>query len=309
MKLKLSVLFLNLKKKFFVTSHVTENLLVDINAAGNVANHVKRNAWLRLIKSGLACGHELKRPCYQILNREEYPCEKKCEKLLKCRHLCSRKCWEECNDKVLISKEYPCGHVMRVPCSSMSEEVQCHYKCEFMLACGHSCGGKCYNCTLRRIHEPCSFKHSLNRFCGHSMTVSCAGLTDVHPAKKNISIACSHKNTDSMCSNDPIHICEEFCDWKCAHFSCSKKCSEICDRPQCNQRCEKRLKCGHTCYGLCGEPCLSLCPECQCSKFNKKLKNANPFNKEVLYYQLTCDHIFTVEYLDKYIHDHDINWM
>lgn len=35
----------------------------------------------------------------------------------------------------------------------------------------------------------------------------------------------------------------------------------------CNERCTKKLeRCGHQCFGLCGEPCPPLCPECYSGK-------------------------------------------
>ena len=58
------------------------------------------------------------------------------------------------------------------------------------------------------------------------------------------------------------------------------------------------MDCGHQCFGACGEPCLTICPLCQRKKFNKKLKLATFSDKEI-YIQLPCDHILTVECLDK----------
>ena len=58
------------------------------------------------------------------------------------------------------------------------------------------------------------------------------------------------------------------------------------------------LTCGHQCFGVCGEPCLNICPLCQRKKFNKKLQLAT-FSDNKLYIQLPCDHIFTLEVLDK----------
>lgn len=102
------------------------------------------------------CGHKLKRPCYQTLNPEEYPCNAKCDKKLNCGHSCSKTCKEPCDEKCLIkvNKQYPCGHVNDVSCSSNPSEVPCKFLCAHILACGHKCAGKCAQCTARHIHEP-----------------------------------------------------------------------------------------------------------------------------------------------------------
>lgn len=41
-----------------------------------------------------------------------------------------------------------------------------------------------------------------------------------------------------------------------------KLCYEVCDKTECNERCEKKLVCGHRCIGLCGEHCPPLCATC-----------------------------------------------
>ena len=258
----------------------------------------------RLVNKAWPCGHKLKRPCYQIESPEDYPCKKDCEKFLKCDHLCPNKCGQPCDAKckVKICKPYPCGHMVNAYCSSTLSEFPCKLSCSHILACGHKCDGKCSTCTTRHMHEPCRFKIGVKRFCGHSFQTSCSGISDTHPGKKDISIVCSHKEIERNCSEELRYSCGESCEWKCIHFICSKPCSEKCDRPSCGQRCSLKLKCDHQCYGLCGEPCLSVCPECRLRSFRTQLKSADHFSKDGLYYELTCKHIFPVQYLDEYVH-------
>ena len=251
------------------------------------------------------CGHELKRACYQTITPEEHPCRKKCERLLKCGHACPNKCGEPCIEKcmVTITRVYPCGHSMEVPCNSDPSEFPCKSNCKHLLACGHKCSGTCSKCSSLHIHKPCPHGIQVDRFCGHQIPIPCVGLTDTHVrSKTKLIIRCSHAAIQQECPMKEYHTCDKPCDWNCPHFACSKSCSEICDRPQCNSRCDQKLKCGHRCYGVCGEPCLSSCPDCRLKHFNKRLKFAEAFKKdsEVLYYQLPCEHIFTVEYLDRY---------
>ena len=249
------------------------------------------------------CGHKLKRPCYQVSTPEEFPCNKNCEKELECGHTCPDICGKPCVKKctVNVNKKYPCGHLMVVPCHSNPSEHPCTYKCAHILACGHRCSGKCSQCSSKHIHKLCPFEISIDRFCGHQITLPCIGLSDTHPGRKTFLIRCSHLTIQKECPIEDYHTCDKPCDWICPHFACSRTCSEMCDRPRCDVRCDQKLKCGHRCYGVCSEPCLSSCPICKLKNFNKKLKFVDSFSQEMLYYQLPCEHIFTVEFLDKYV--------
>ena len=221
------------------------------------------------------CGHTLERPCYQTLVPEDYPCREKCKKKLECGHSCSNVCSEPCDE---ICKLY-CSHI---------------------LACGHKCDGKCSQCSARLMHKPCGFKVEMKRFCSHTIQVPCNGLEDSHDPRA-IHLICSHSISKITCMQDMRYTCDKPCEWNCAHYKCNKTCSEVCTRPRCNKRCKQRLKCGHQCYGLCGEPCLSICPKCEQERFTKKLRSAGPFKEDDLYYQLMCKDIFTVKYLDQYV--------
>ena len=133
------------------------------------------------------CGHKLKRPCYQILTPGAYPCEKDCEKTLKCGHTCSKKCGEPCDNKckLEITKLYPCGHNVKAFCSSTPSESPCRSICTYILACGHMCSSKtCSDCTARHFHSPCHVDITIKRYCGHSIKVPCGSLNDSHSGKK-----------------------------------------------------------------------------------------------------------------------------
>ena len=245
------------------------------------------------------CGHKLKRPCYQLLQPSDYPCNEKCRSILLCGHPCPNKCGmpcvESCNVK--ISKECPCGHVNMIACSIKPVDVKCSQHCKEILSCGHRCDGKCSQCFLIRIHEPCKYEVEGIRFCGHHILVPCQDVSDRHPGRKVCTSSCAHRKCGHDCSVNCLP-CDRPCAWSCPHFKCTKLCYEICDRPVCNVRCEKILACGHQCFGACGELCLSVCPLCQRKKFNKKLKYTT-FSEEKLYIQLPCEHILTVDFLDR----------
>ena len=249
------------------------------------------------------CGHKKKRPCYQTSDPDKYPCDSNCNKQLRCGHPCTKKCSQPCDEECMqkIRKMYPCGHENETSCSSSPSDTPCKSLCTYILACGHKCSGKCSECYGRHMHKPCVFKINVRRFCGHSLQLPCIGLTDSHPGKKTLSLTCPHTTVDKTCPEDISHTCDKPCEWNCIHYECELTCSEMCTRPICNERCQLKLKCGHQCFGLCGEPCLRLCPDCQRKKFKQKLKFQGEFTKDNQYYQLVCGHIFSIKYLDEYV--------
>ena len=248
------------------------------------------------------CGHKLKRKCYQAQNPEVYPCQKACERKLQCGHPCTNKCGQTCIEKcvVPVERKYPCGHTNKVSCSSTPRDRPCGSSCSTKLSCGHECEGKCSNCYKLRIHSLCKYGLKLRHFCGHTFPVDCLKLEDTHPGKMPCTASCTHNRCSHNCSTD-CPPCIEPCQWVCPHYQCSKLCHEMCDRPPCNERCINRLTCGHQCVGICGEPCPTICPECKSQDFSKMLRHAKKFQKDQFYVQLSCGHIFTVEFMDTFI--------
>ena len=222
------------------------------------------------------CGHTFRRPCYQTAAPEDYPCKVSVTKELACGHPCTKQCWEAFDD-------------------------ECQSTCNQVLSCGHKCKGQCSQCTTEHMHKICPFKTEVKRFCGHSLEISCSGLVDEHPCDQGIPVTCCHGSRHISCSDGALHKCHEKCLWRCPHSKCSKRCYEMCNRPRCNKHCRKRLRCRHTCFGLCGEPCLTFCPLCEPKLFQEKLC-VGKFSEHILYYELDCKHIFPVKYLDEYVH-------
>ena len=271
----------------------------------------------------LACGHMLEIKCYQKDSKLNV-CKEKCSKLLPCGHPCTETCgkkctlfcqryvkkelpcghkveYECCNKEIEIKctkksvRHYPCGHSTKIPCSSTVERYPCKKNCKVFLSCGHRCSGKCGDCYSSRIHAVCIFEIRLRRFCGHSLTLPCAGLSD----------SCDHGTHQVPCTHgEDYSKCGQLCSWDCKHYQCGRECGEECARPPCNEACDKELSCGHPCPGLCGERCTSVCVQCEPQKFMKQFHpkpkiGRLPRNEPFL--ELRCGHIFTVPYLDEYM--------
>ena len=183
-------------------------------------------------------------------------CLQKCNIKMKCGHVCERNC-----------------HIVPYQDGKIHDDmVKCYKKCPKELKCGHICSNKCYVCKEKGTCEPCE------------------------TLIKEMKLECGHIKKDVKCSCDKTSIiCMEKCErtLKCGH-KCPLKCHEKCGKctalikiklncghiqdiqcgsdPKffvCQEKCNATLKCGHKCYGTCGE-CLSgtLHKKClhQCGK-------------------------------------------
>jgi hypothetical protein len=107
-----------------------------------------------------------------------------------------------------------------------------------------------------RPHMPCSKVCDKPLACGHSCELKCHQGSSCGPCKQPCGIACHHTKCNQACAA-PCAPCAEPCEWYCVHKgACLLPCGVPCDREPCNNRCDKVLKCGHRCPGLCGEICL-----------------------------------------------------
>ena len=62
------------------------------------------------------------------------------------------------------------------------------------------------------------------------------------------------------------------------------------------------MKCGHQCFGLCGERCPNICKFC-----DKNLECINNINDNELIYKTKCGHFFSVIKLDNYFNNFQKN--
>ena len=126
----------------------------------------------------------------------------------------------------------------------------CNKPCGFLLSCGHICKLTCH--CMQRIptwkehrdyicHEQCNKHCSLNHRC-QGICHECQERGKCPDCQFEV----RYKFTD--CEHDTITQC---------HLVTSKQVF-------CNEKCNKKLPCGHQCQGICGE-CKKIgkCPECK----------------------------------------------
>ena len=244
------------------------------------------------------CGHTVTLRCSEDTLLTECPLP--CQKSLPCGHKCQNTCSVGCTIKCMkkVKKSLPCGHNVSVPCFEDPSFVVCPVKCEQMLECGDMCSGTCGKCHRGRLHIKCRQKCGRDLVCGHLCKYQCASICP--PCEEPCNNYCLHSKCPKKCY-ELCKPCMEPCEWLCPHLQCTKPCGELCNRPPCNKRCDKTLKCGHPCIGLCGERCPSKCRICDedevCAIFF-----GNEDEEDALFIQLQdCGHILEVEGLDQWM--------
>jgi hypothetical protein len=258
------------------------------------------------------CGHKQLVPC--SIHPANVTCQKRCVKILICGHEALGICGigvHQMKCKQIVSIKLSCGHWAQIECYRSLEHFECKHKCQTKLLCGHLCSGTCSSCKQKKLHVLCKIKCTRVLTCGHE----CASITccssECPPCIKKCPIRCSHGSCDHACS-EPCIYCTKPCEWKCPHYRCTRLCGDMCDRPPCDEPCEKTLECGHLCIGLCGELCPSVCRICDPTNEAFDILFGSEDEAESRFIALhDCKHIFEVDGFDKWIkerEDNQIQW-
>ncbi|KAK2561506.1 NFX1-type zinc finger-containing protein 1 [Acropora cervicornis] len=251
------------------------------------------------------CGHVAKVQCSRW-DLENVPCQERCSKVLKCGHKCQNHCKKPCTTKCqeLVKKtDWPCGHQVTIACHATQDD--CPVPCDVALECGHKCSGTCGECRMGRIQKRCKLRCGRVLVCSHVCKEACGETCP--PCTRKCENCCEHSKCDKMCS-EPCVSCKEKCSWKCQHHECSKRCHEVCDRPRCNEPCQKTTPCcpGVVCQGLmCEENHECICVFC--TKNDGKDPITEIFlggegEEDARFIRLPdCGHIFAVSDLDRFM--------
>ncbi|CAG8550528.1 6058_t:CDS:10 [Dentiscutata erythropus] len=273
----------------------------------------------------LPCGHEyIDAKCDDKKNKDRLRCHEEVRrKLPKCEHEHLMECFESVDD------------------------FDCTEKCKKNLPCGHSCMSRCFECqkfskranpddhldsdgrTVRSHHGRCTQKCGRTLFCGINisaskdvMKVNRANLVEITV----MFLACIRNVNKSVLNLAPL-LNFIACEWQCEHEgACNLPCGVPCIRLPCDLRCEKLLKCGHQCFGLCGEICPppKYCVDCT-TDVNVKNQVVDLIMQETFaevdwtlerMVVLHCGHVYTAESLDNWMDmkeyyemDNDSNWI
>ncbi|XP_043397834.1 NFX1-type zinc finger-containing protein 1 [Chelonia mydas] len=245
------------------------------------------------------CGHLQTVPCH--MPADHWLCQEPCKQLLECKHPCTRRCGEACSTcrcKEMIDVTLPCSHVMRTECYKQKMPPICLETCKQKLECGHHCKGNCYECVQGRLHVHCRNKCTRVLLCSHQCQESC--FENCPPCKRKCSNKCRHSRCDKPCG-EICFPCIQPCSWKCRHYRCTQLCSERCNRPRCNEPCQKSLSCSHPCAGLCGEPCPPKCRTCHRDELTEIFFGAEDEPDARFVVLEDCGHVLEVQGLDRWM--------
>ncbi|CAI5537654.1 unnamed protein product [Closterium sp. Naga37s-1] len=264
------------------------------------------------------------------------------------QHTCPKQCGENCGPCMVTIREVTlpktvevtmplCGHRQQVMCgeaaTTLTSPKRCTARCGTLLSdsCGHACRSLCGQCIvapdantdhglglqqhqqrLERKHKECTQPCKRDLPCGHLCPDPCHLGKPCKPCTKRCLVTCQHSSCPQPCHRT-CSACAEPCGWSCRHQGrCSLPCGAPCNRLPCDQRCDKRLSCGHQCPSLCGEKCPSqaFCTVEGCGSKKKRemrvdlitwetLGEIDPNDSPLLV--LPCKHPFTVDSLDGYL--------
>ena len=254
-----------------------------------------------------SCLHKQLVPCH--MPPERFFCKARCEKILACGHQCSNSCSKECDVtrcKEKVQRELLCGHKAKaVECYLTVAQAtkDCAYLCDETLTCGHKCSGKCGKCRQGRLHTSCKMKCTEKLPCGHLCSNKCSEICG--PCREKCAYSCEHGWCGNKCK-EQCKPCKDRCVWKCRHEQCTRLCGNPCNRRRCDKHCNKRLKCGHPCLGLCGETCPPVCHKCdtvraKVSKIYSDEKCHLPNGGHRYIVLEDCGHVFSVQSLDRWM--------
>ncbi|CAL1544827.1 unnamed protein product [Lymnaea stagnalis] len=284
------------------------------------------------------CGHKDLVRCHMAPIKAV--CSQQCSSLLGCEHQCPGKCGvcringlhSECTFQ--LQHAWPCGHISSIACGKKQNQIPCPKECNGQLDCGHKCKGTCSECLGGAVHVACKEKckkllpcgHKCEGFCG----VACLPCTKPCPTKC-VHGACYSGKSQQMCGHECIP-CKEPCRNKCSHNGCVKLCSEMCSKPQCNERCNKKVhvcngkskkkdckdkmhSCTHKCSGLCGEGCVcAICQKVTSLPIKKENKASVPEQQvqsmdqgenKIVIKVPGCHHVYYVDEFDAYVKNFD----
>ena len=251
------------------------------------------------------CGHAQTMPCSKADDLSQVVCKQLIAIPLSCSHSVSTPC-----------------HVWTANPNPEQHRAKCAAKCVCKnLPCGHACGGKCGDCykTHRDSlgafgHVKCVVPCGRIDVCGHACPEACHSIakTPCRPCKVLCPVSCAHHAKCPKTCSELCASCLEPCRWACPHGKgkCHSPCGAPCDRLPCNERCSRKLDCGHQCPSVCGETCPTKGFCHQCGEPDKLKQMADLISRDDYkdvdvnadpVIVLSCGHVFTISTLDGHV--------
>eukprot|EP00931_Biecheleriopsis_adriatica_P101914 TRINITY_DN76962_c0_g1_i1.p1 TRINITY_DN76962_c0_g1~~TRINITY_DN76962_c0_g1_i1.p1 ORF type:complete len:1086 (-),score=173.25 TRINITY_DN76962_c0_g1_i1:126-3038(-) len=140
----------------------------------------------------------------------------------------------------------------------------CNQRCNAAMGCGlHQCTRNCHheweNCHAR---EYCSEEVSFECVHGHPLRRRCNQSPEEIQCQASVEFPClavaTHVLTRKCWQSRSDVKCHALVDFRCPQgHAMQRKCYEDATdvARRCQERCNRKLPCGHLCNGICGQPC------------------------------------------------------
>ncbi|KAL4453714.1 hypothetical protein ABPG74_009610 [Tetrahymena malaccensis] len=194
------------------------------------------------------CSHICTQICHPG-NCNKYQCKHECSRqIYLCGHSCKQKCYEKCICTQLVDKQLPCGHIQSCPCPNDVNKEQCSTKIEITLQCGHQKSVLCYQKSLN-THK-CKIQIDHTYPCSHTQQIKCCDKEKPYQCKEKVEFQCPdckqaklikdcyQSSTNASCTALVSKLL------KCNH-SQDIQCNIKPENAQCQQPVLKPLLCGH----------------------------------------------------------------
>ncbi|KAE9534042.1 hypothetical protein AGLY_008778 [Aphis glycines] len=246
-------------------------------------NGIMEGGCTLLCKSLLVCGHYCTSICHSYdRDHLKIKCREPCNKFCDYNHPCTKTCFMDCGQcTVLMTKDLPCGHQIKLPCFVDINTYPCEEMMESVLEeCGHKVIKKCHD-----KNPNCSVKCCIRLDCGHACERNCHKNDDPNHEKYNCTKPCEDTNKECSLRHKCQKMCYEDCasctvkvkkNLPCGHTKNDVPCGLKSNEIKCNLPCIRPLKCDHKCPAKCYEPCKP------CERLVKKVIP-------------NCGHIITIE--------------
>ena len=224
---------------------------------------------IKVVQTIPTCGHKQKMKCHN--DPQSIKCIHRCTKVCSNNHPCQKRCWEDCGlCEVIVGKIMPhCKHLQYMPCHLDPSKFECQERCSKIYDnCGHQCPKLCYEQCDILCQLP---KRKVVPKCNHVERIPCY----IDLKLWNCTKPCERK----LCCG---HICKSLCGEVCLSTKCQEPTTVMlpckhsivveCKNSskikvdallqgsyQCDEPCEKALKCGHKCRKKCSQPCTDMC--------------------------------------------------
>ena len=205
-----------------------------------------------VLKTLPQCGHDQLVECYR--NPIYHICEEPCKRKLDCGHPCTNKCGIYCTVKceAKVGKILHCKHRIILPCSESIDSVECQMEVKKIFPdCKHPVVLPCSK-PISKVY--CQENVYKILPCDHGTYMKCSKRVEDIKCKTpiKVSLSCGHMY-EGVCNkrNEKCSVLTVKQFPGCKHKIKLPCCEDL--PPQCLEKCNVTLLCGHQCSGNCSD--------------------------------------------------------